>query len=97
MNLEIFNERVRKLASEESQRLIENDPDKYYQYTADYGYYDNGVVKACYGREKVYDEDRAYEDAIEAIAIDVANGGEYYHLLEDNAITTELANYIRKL
>lgn len=97
MDLEIFKDKVRTLASEEANRLIENDPEKYYIGKADYGHYHNGVGWASYGSESVYDEDRAYEDAIEAIAIDVANGGEYYHLLEDNLITSELAQFIRKL
>lgn len=92
-----FNEIIRKLASEEAQRLIENDPEEYFIEEADYGYYNNGVGMACYGKEKIYDEDRAYEDAIEAIAIDVANDGDYFRVLEMEKVKEALAKHIRTL
>lgn len=92
-----FNEIIRKLASEEAQRLIENDPEKYFIEEADYGYYNNGVGMACYGKEKIYDEDQAYEDAIEAIAIDVANDGDYFQVLEMEKVKEALAKHIRTL
>lgn len=95
--LDDFNEVIRNLAYEEAERLIERDPEKYYEGEADYGYYNNGVGMACYGKEARYDEDSAYEDAIEAIAVDIANGSEYFQLFDDNKFTEALANYIRTL
>lgn len=88
---------VRDLASDEAQRLIENNPDKYYKGESDYGCYNNGCGMASYGSEPLYDEDLAYEDALEAIAIDTANGGEYYHLLENEKLTSAIAEFIRGL
>ena len=95
--IDVLKDLVRTLASEEAERLIERDPEKYYQGKASFGSYHNGVGWASYGCEDRYDEDLAYEDAIEAIAIDVANGGEEYHLLEDNKLTSAIANLIRSL
>ena len=95
--LDDFNEVIKNLASEEAERLIERDPEKYYLRTNDYGYYNNGVGMDCYGKEDEYDEDQAYEDAIEAIAIDIANGSEYYQLFDNNKFTEALAKYIRTL
>lgn len=95
--IETLEDIVRDLASEEVDRLIERDPEKYYIGEASYGCYNNGVGMASYGSEPEYDEDLAYEDAIEAIAIDTANGGEYYHLLENEKLTSAIAQFIRGL
>lgn len=95
--IDVLKDIVRDLASEESNNLIERDPEKYYQGKASFGSYHNGVGWASYGCEDTYDEDLAYEDALEAIAIDVANGGEQYNLLENNKLTSAIANLIRSL
>ena len=104
--IENFNteltKRVRDLASEIAESLIEKNPEDYYVNTVDYGYYDNGVGTACYGKEEVFDDDRAYEDALEVIATDIANGSNDYEtaiklFLEDEKITSALAKYILTL
>lgn len=104
--IEDFNtelaKRVKELASEMAESLIENNPEKYHVDTADYGYYNNGVGMACYGKEEVYDDDKAYEDALEVIATDIANGSYDYEtaiklFMQDEKITSALAKYILTL
>lgn len=56
---------MKKLLNKIAKKLIEKNPDKYLLGEDDYGYYNNGVGMACYGKEKVYDEEQAYEDAKE--------------------------------
>ena len=100
--IDILKDELRKMISKQADRLMEEDPEKYYEGTRDYGYYDNGVGMACYGKEKVYDEDQAYEDAKKLIAEDVANGSADYEtaytlFIDNNKITSALAKFIMEL
>ena len=93
--LEVLGEVIDRELLRMSDKIIEEDPDEYYIGYADYGTYDNGCGKASYGGEKVYDEDKAYEEAIERLAVDTANGGEDYELLCNEKILTAIAEFIR--
>jgi len=56
---------MENLLNKIAQKLLQQDPDKYYVGETDYGYYNNGVGMACCGKESIYDECQAYEDAKE--------------------------------
>lgn len=84
------------------EKLIEDDPEKYCTGTTDYGYYNNGIGMACYGKEKTYDDDKAYNDARDAIAEDIANESVQYEyaiklFIENKELTTALAKWIKTL
>ena len=87
----VIDEKIEKL----KESLIENNPEEYYVGEESYGYYNNGVGMASYGSEKTYDEDRAWNDAAEILAIDTANGGDDYELLKNEKILTAIATFIR--
>lgn len=46
-----------------AEELINDKPEEYEIGETDCGYYNNGVGIACYGKEPVYDEAQAREDA----------------------------------
>ena len=56
---------MKKLLNKIAKELIEKNPDEYLLGEDDYGYYNNGVGMACYGKEKIYNEEQAYKDAKE--------------------------------
>lgn len=57
--------------------LIGKNPDEYYLETTDYGFYNNGVgFASCGGREDVYDEERARDDAIDQIMEETSDSAE---------------------
>lgn len=91
---------IRKEATDLAKTLIEKDPEKYYTGECDFGYYDNGCGMACYGKEKRYDEDRAYTDALIVIADDIANESSDYEyaiklFVNNKDLTKELAKWIK--
>lgn len=91
---------IRKEATYLAKTLIEKDPEKYYLGESDYGYYDNGVGMECYGKEKIYDDDRAYTDALIVIANDIANESSDYEyaiklFINNKDLTMELAKWIK--
>lgn len=91
---------IRKEATDLAKTLIEKDPEKYYLGESDYGYYDNGVRMVCSGKEKIYDEDRAYTDALIVIANDIANESSDYEyaiklFINNKDLTKELAKWIK--
>ena len=92
---------IYETASERSHKLIEQDPEKYYTGECDFGYYDNGCGMACYGKEKRYDEDTAYSDAINEIADDIANESNDFEyaikfFVENKELTKKLAKWIER-
>lgn len=93
--LDKLNSVIDNMISDIKDKLIEENPDEYYIGEESYGYYNNGVGMASCGSEKVYDEDRAWSDAAEKLAIDTANGGDDYELLFKEELLTEIAKYIR--
>lgn len=93
--VDVLNSLIDKKIESIKEQLIEENPDEYYIGEESYGYYNNGVGMASYGSEKVYDEDRAWSDAAEKLAIDTANGGDDYELLFKEELLTEIAKYIR--
>lgn len=93
--VDVLNSLIDKKIESIKEQLIEENPDEYYVGEESYGYYNNGVGMASYGSEKVYDEDRAWSDAAEKLAIDTANGGDDYELLFNEELLTEIAKYIR--
>ena len=91
---------IRKEATDLAKTLIEKDPEKYYLGEYDYGYYDNGVGMVCCGKEKIYDDDRAYTDALIVIANDIANESSDYEyaiklFVNNKDLTMELAKWIK--
>ena len=91
---------IRKEATDLAKTLIEKDPDKYYLGESDHGYYDNGVRMVCSGKEKIYDDDRAYTDALIVIANDIANESSDYEyaiklFINNKDLTMELAKWIK--
>lgn len=87
----IIDRKIEEIA----ETLIEENPEDYYLGYESYGWYHNGVGMASCGGEKVYDEDRAWNDASEKLAIDTANGGDDYELLYNEKFLTAIAKYIR--
>lgn len=101
-----FYEELKKAVYSEadklSEKLIEEDPEKYNPVIIDYGYYNNGVGFACYGKTKEFDEDKAFEDAVNDISVDIANAGadyEFYYkfFAENNKLTEALAKLIQTM
>ena len=77
--------------------LIGKNPDEYYLETTDYGFYNNGVgFASCGGREDVYDEEKAREDAIDQIKEEISNPSEdfYYRFAENEEFITALNNIL---
>ena len=95
MEIDELNDVIRDIIHEESNRLIEQDPEEYYIGKENFGSMNNGCGFVKLDGGNVYDEDRAWDDAVEAIAIDIANGSEYYQLFDNNKFTEALAKYIR--
>ena len=95
----LLKEAVQALASQRADELIEKKPEEYYTGTADYGYYNNGLGMACYGTESTYDEAKAYDDAIEELSIDIANGSQNLEtvsklFIDNNKLSTALAQLV---
>lgn len=93
---------IQKESTDLAKTLIERDPEKYYVGESDYGYYNNGIGMACYGKEKIYDDDKAYNDARDTIAEDIANESVQYEyaiklFIENKELTTALAKWIKTL
>lgn len=95
MKVDELNDVIRDIISEEADRLIEEDPEEYYIGKENFGSMHNGCGFVSLNGGNVYDTDRAWEDAVEAIAIDIANGSEYYQLFDNDKFTQALAKYIR--
>ena len=87
---------IRKILSRNAERLIEEDPETYFKYETDCGYYNNGVGYAlCAAPEKVYDEDRAYEDAKENLISDIEDDN-YDVFAENSELRDDLIYMIRR-
>lgn len=87
----------RKIISRLSEKLIEDYPEKYFEYETDCGYYNNGVgYDLCSRPEKVYDEDKAYEDAKENIISDIEDDN-YDIFAENGELRAALIDLIRRL
>jgi len=99
--IEQLQSAFKELANKRAQELMEADPEKYITGTTDCGYYNNGVGFApCSDKEYEYDEDRAYEDAVEELSIDIANGSNDFEtaiklFVDNNKLTSALAQYLR--
>lgn len=95
--LTITDQIIKDYIKECSIDLIEKDPDEYYLETTDYGYYNNGVgFASCGGQEDIYDEDRAYDDAINNLKEELDNPAEdfYYRLTQNKEFVEALNNII---
>lgn len=91
---------IKQLAEKRAEQLIENNPIKYEKGEGDYGYYNNGCGVVCYGKEPIYDENKAYVDAIEEVATDIANESYDYEyaiklFIDNKELTSQLAEWIR--
>lgn len=75
--LTIADKILEKYINDTAEDLIDKKPDEYYLETTDYGFYNNGVgFASCGGREDVYDEERARDDAIDQIKEETSNTAE---------------------
>ena len=100
--IEILKDEIRKMITKQADRLIEDDPEKYYMGRANLGSHQNGIGFVSDKGERVYDEDQAYDDAQELIAEDVANGSgdletAYNLFIDNNKLTSALAELIKEL
>lgn len=95
--LTIADKILEEYINDTAENLIARNPDEYYLETTDYGFYHNGVgFASCGGREDVYDEERAREDAIDQIKEEILNPTEdvYYRFAENEEFITALNNIL---
>lgn len=101
-----FYDELKKSVQAEAKKLadnlIENNPNEYNPREVDYGYYHNGTGFSCYGKDTEYDENKAFEHAIDKIATDIANSGDDYEFyykffVENNKLTEALAKLIKTM
>lgn len=104
--LQAFYDELKKAVYDEtgklSEKLIENNPEEYAAGVSDCGYYNNGVGFVRIDPEQEYDEDKTFDDALQEIAVDVANEGCNYDFnqkffVENNKITEILAKLIKTM
>lgn len=95
--LRVATKSIDKLLEEVAQDLIESDEDEYCIGEDDYGCYNNGVGWASFGKEKVFDEQRAFEHAVDKVANNLRDMDSYYLqcLLEDDDFRKALVDLIR--
>lgn len=95
-----FFEVCRKLLQEKAERkavdLIDDDPDEYFLY------YDSDSVDVGCGmltvrREAIYDEDRAYKDAVEQVKEELVKNenDEAYELFENEEFKQALTDLLK--
>lgn len=89
-----FNEMISKKANE----LLADDDTGNYFICYDRDTVDVGVGSVVVREEMIQDEEQAEKDAKEALIIEVANNDDaLYTLIEDNKITSLLADVLRSL
>lgn len=92
-----FERKLNKLSEERAEELLETNEDKYF-ICYDSDSVDVGVGMLKVRSEKILDEERAEEDAKKEIITEVANlEDSFYNLLEDNKISSLLADVLRSL
>lgn len=88
---------IKDIVYNKSQRMIEDNPDEYFKYRTDAGYYNNGAGwDLCSAPENVYDEDLAFEDAKEKILEDI-DDSDFEIFIENEDFRNELKRLIRGL
>lgn len=95
--LTIADKILEKYINDAAEDLIGKKPDEYYLETTDYGFYHNGVgFASCGGREDVYDEEKAREDAIDQIQEEISYPTEdfYYRFAENEEFVEALKNIL---
>ena len=95
--LKVADTELSKIIESVANDLIEKSPEDYNPKFEDYGWYNNGVGMACCGGEWTYNEEKAYEDALEKIADSIQDGDIEYldMLLMKEEFCHALAEYIR--
>lgn len=93
---------INDLINNTADYLLKKHPERYEQGVADYGYYHNGVGMACCGKETIYNEEAAREDAKELLLkeLDIITGRRgdaMTGLLEDIVEVEEVYNSIKQL
>ena len=89
--------KLNELSEERAEYLLEKNEDEYF-ICYDSDSVDVGVGMLTVRQEKILDEERAEEDAKEEIIIEVANlEDSFYTLLEDNKISSLLADVLSSL
>lgn len=89
--------KLNELSEKRSETLLEKNEDEYF-ICYDSDSVDVGVGMLTVRSEKILDEERAEEDAKEEIITEVANlEDSFYYLLEDNKISSLLADVLRSL
>lgn len=99
---EALRDKINPMIAEKRDDLLEEDlqhdnEGKYFLYY-DSDEVDVGVGLVKIRKEVIQNEDMAEKDAQEEIAVEIANLGEaFYTLLEDNKISSLLADIVRSL
>ena len=98
----VLQEKLKPLVEEKAEELLEEDQDYdnegTYFICYDTDTVDVGVGSVIIRKDIIQDEEKAEEDAKEAIAVEVANLEDaFYNLLEDNKISSLLADILRSL
>lgn len=88
---------IKDIVYNQSQRLIEDDPQEYFLRKEDAGYINNGAGWVlCEAPENVYDEERAFENAKEKI-IENIDDFDFDIFIENEKFIDELKRLIRSL
>lgn len=93
---------ISDLIDDTAEYLLNKHPEQYETGIADYGYIHNGVGMSCCGKETVYDEEKAKEDAKELLlkeldAISGKSNNPINELLEHIFEVEEVYNFIKQL
>lgn len=93
-----LQKKLNELSEQRAETLLENDTDDKYFLCWDTDSVDVGIGSVEIRREKIQDETQAENDAKEEIITEVANlEDSFYTLLEDNKISSLLADVLRSL
>lgn len=90
--------KLKELSEQRAESLLANDNEDKYLICYDTDSVDIGVGSVVVRQDKIQDEEQAEKDAKEEIITEVANlEDSFYTLLEDNKISSLLADVLRSL
>lgn len=90
--------KLNELTEKRAKYLLENDDNDKYFICYDTDSVDVGIGSVVVRQDKIQDEIQAEEDAKEEVITEIANlEDNFYYLLEDNKISSLLADVLRSL